>query len=165
MNEVPNGAIISKDRIALFIKLEEAYKRIKKSTELEISSEAVSEEYEFIDGTNEEKVERYKYSITQDLVMIQGEEDFEAFYEMWKKTPEVPEIKTEALIVYMFKGDSSSGYDAWHTDVNIIFEGMNGNDKKINFNLNLIKPEVGTATMAEGTPTFQKAKTMTAEKA
>lgn len=154
MNEVPAGAMISKDKISLFVKPEDAFKRIKKSTELEIASEAVSEEYEFIDGTSENKVEKYKYSITQDLAMIQGEEDFEAFYQLWLNTPNVPEIKMEAMIVFMFKGDASTGYDAWKTDVNVIFSGMNGNDKKINFDLNLIKPTVGKATMADGVPTF-----------
>lgn len=162
-DEVKIGTMIKKYMVGIFIDTSEladgsAYKRIKKSTELEIATEANTEEFDFIANVNpEELLKNYKISLAQDLVMIQGEDDFEFFFDKFYNIGVTPELKTKAMIVFMFKGDATSGYKAWETMANIMFDGMNGVDGKLNFNINFGDVTLGTATMADGTPTFRKA--------
>lgn len=162
-DEVKTGTMIKKYMVGVFIDTSEgadgsAYKRIKKSTELEIATEANTEEFDFIASVNpEELLKNYKISLAQDLVMIQGEDDFEYFFDKFYNLPVSPEVKTKAMIVFMFKGDASSGYKAWETTANIMFDNMNGVDGKLNFTLNFGDVALGTATMAAGTPTFEPA--------
>lgn len=162
-DEVKTGTMIKKYMVGIFIDTSEGgdgtgYKRIKKSTELEIATEANTEEFDFIANVNpEELLKNYKISLAQDLVMIQGEEDFEYFFDKFYNLPKAPEVKAKAMIVFMFKGDKTSGYKAWETTANVMFDNMNGVDGKLNFTLNFGDIALGTATMADGTPTFRKA--------
>lgn len=162
-DEVKTGTMIKKYMVGVFIDTSEGgdgtgYKRIKKSTELEIATEANTEEFDFIANVNpEELLKNYKISLAQDLVMIQGQDDFEYFFDKFYKLPVAPEVKAKAMIVFMFKGDKTSGYKAWETMANIMYNNMNGVDGKINFTLNFGDVILGTATMADGTPTFRKA--------
>lgn len=162
-DEVKTGTMIKKYMVGIFIDTSEGgdgtgYKRIKKSTELEISTEANTEEFDFIANVNpEELLKNYKISLAQDLVMIQGQDDFEYFFDKFYNLPVAPEVKAKAMIVFMFKGDKTSGYKAWETTANVKFDNMNGVDGKINFTLNFGDVILGTATMADGTPTFRKA--------
>ena len=166
VDEVKSGTMIKKYMVGIFIDTSKgadgsAYKRIKKSTELEIATEANTEEFDFIASVNpEELVKNYKISLAQDLVMIQSEDDFEYFFDKFYNLPIMPEIKTKAMIVFMFKGDNSTGYKAWQTEASVMFDNMNGVDGKLNFTLNFGDIELGTAKMSDGTPTFEKAGTM-----
>ena len=162
-DEVKTGTMIKKYMVGIFIDTSEGgdgtgYKRIKKSTELEIATEANTEEFDFIANVNpEELLKNYKISLAQDLVMIQGGDDFEYFFDKFYNLPKAPEVKAKAMIVFMFKGDKTSGYKAWETTANVMFDNMNGVDGKLNFTLNFGDIALGTATMADGTPTFRKA--------
>lgn len=163
-DEVKTGTMIKKYMVGIFIDTSEgadgsAYKRIKKSTELEIATEANTEEFDFIANVNpEELLKNYKISLAQDLVMIQGEDDFEYFFDKFYKLPVAPEVKTKAMIVFMFKGDKTNGYKAWETTANVMFDNMNGVDGKLNFTLNFGDITLGNAKMSAGTPTFELAK-------
>ena len=162
-DEVKTGTMIKKYMVGIFIDTSEGgdgtgYKRIKKSTELEIATEANTEEFDFIANVNpEELLKNYKISLAQDLVMIQGEEDFEYFFDKFYNLPVAPEVKAKAMIVFMFKGDKTNGYKAWETTANVMFDNMNGVDGKLNFTLNFGDITLGTATMAGSTPTFEPA--------
>lgn len=162
-DEVKTGTMIKKYMVGVFIDTSEGgdgtgYKRIKKSTELEIATEANTEEFDFIADVNpSELVKNYKISLAQDLVMIQGQDDFEYFFDKFYNLPVVPEVKAKAMIVFMFKGDASSGYKAWETMASIMYDNMNGVDGKLNFTINFGDVTLGTATMSDGTPTFKKA--------
>lgn len=162
-DEVKTGTMIKKYMVGIFIDTSEGgdgtgYKRIKKSTELEIATEANTEEFDFIADVNpSELVKNYKISLAQDLVMIQGQDDFEYFFDKFYNLPVVPEVKAKAMIVFMFKGDKTSGYKAWETTANVMFDNMNGVDGKLNFTLNFGDITLGTAKMASGTPTFEPA--------
>ena len=151
--------MIKKNQIGIFFKVDGVYKRIKKSTELEIATESNTEEFEFIADVNPtEMVKNYKISLSQDLVMIKGEDDFEFFYEKFYNLPLVPEVKVDTMVVFMFDGTSSTGYKAWETTSTIIYDNMNGVDSKINFGINFGGTiDLGTATMVDGVPTFTKA--------
>lgn len=138
---------------------ESAYTRIKKSTELEISIEANTEEEDYIaDERPTNSLNNYAITLSQDLTMYKGEPDFEYFYEKaYNAVPKNEEVKAKALIVFMFDGDKTAGYKAWETDANILFTSINGVDSKINFDIEFGNMRIGTAKMAEGTPTFTEA--------
>ena len=157
--EVPVGQTVKKYMIGLFVYVTDAYKRIKKSTTLEIVLEPNTEEYDFIADMNPTEIlKNYKVSLAQDLTMIKGEEDFEYFWEQLYNLPKVPEVKTKVMIAFMFDGDKSAGYRAWETDAQIMFDNINGVDSKINFTINFGGTiRLGTATMSDGTPTFAPA--------
>ena len=165
-DEVKTGTMIKKYMVGIFIDTSESgdgtgYKRIKKSTELEIATEANTEEFDFIADVNpSELVKNYKISLSQDLVMIQGQDDFEYFFDKFYNLPVAPEVKAKAMIVFMFKGDKTSGYKAWQTEASVMYDNMNGVDGKLNFTLNFGNIELGIAKMSSGTPTFEKAGTM-----
>lgn len=144
--------------IGLFLMVESVYKRIKKSTELELAVEANTEEQDFIaDKTPTEILQNYTVSLPQDLTMIKGEEDFEYIYEQfYNAIPDNTEVKTKCLIAFMFDGDKTAGYKAWETDCNILFEGMNGVDSKINFTINFGDIRKGLAKVTDGTITFEE---------
>ena len=64
--------------IGLFLQMGESYKRIKKSTTLDIAFNSETETYDFIADKNPtESLKNYSPQISQDLTMIKGEDDFE----------------------------------------------------------------------------------------
>lgn len=156
--EVAVGSTIKKYMIGLFVQVEDAYKRIKKSTTLELALEANTEEQDFIADVNPTEIlKNYKISLEQDLTMIKGEEDFEYFYEKFFNLPNAPEVKTKAMIVFMFDGDKTAGYKAWETDANIMFTSLNGVDSKLNFTINFGGTiRVGLAKNADSQITFEE---------
>ena len=148
--------------IGLFLQMGESYKRIKKSTTLDISFNSETETYDFIADKNPtESLKNYSPQISQDLTMIKGEDDFEYIYEkMMDSVPNNEEVNTKALIVFMFDGDKTKGYKAWEVDTKLIFDTLSGVDSKINFNINFASDiSVGIAKVADGAVTFTEGTT------
>ena len=133
------------------------YKRIKKSTTLDIAFNSETETYDFIADKNPtESLKSYSPQISQDLTMIKGEDDFEYIYEkMFNSVPNNEEVNTKALLVFMFDGDKTKGYKAWEVDAKLIFDTLSGVDSKINFNINFASDiRVGIAKVADEAVTF-----------
>lgn len=66
--------------IGLFLEMGTGYKRIKKSTTLDISFNSETETYDFIADKNPtESLKSYSPQISQDLTMIKGEDDLNIF--------------------------------------------------------------------------------------
>lgn len=157
--EVAVGSTIKKYQIGLFVQVADAYKRIKKSTTLELAVEANTEEQDFIaDKTPTDILKNYSVSINQDLTMIKGEDDFEYFWEQfYNSIAKNEEVKTKAMVVFMFDGDVTVGYKAWETDAKIMFSSLNGVDSKINFDINFGDIRLGLAKSADSQITFEEA--------
>lgn len=158
--EVAVGQTVKKYMIGLFLEVESAYKRIKKSTQLELTVEAETETQDFIaDVSPTDMLRNYKVSIPQDLTMIKGEEDFEYIWECYyNDVPGNVETTTKCMIAFMFDGDKTTGYKAWETDAKLLFESLNGVDSKINFTINFGGTiRKGLAKNADGTITFEEA--------
>ena len=67
---------------------------------------------------------------------------------------------TKALVVFMFDGDASAGFKAWETDAIITIDEMNAVESTITFNVMFNgTTRKGTATMADGKPTFSEVST------
>ena len=159
--------MIKKHQIGLFVDTSTtstaAYKRIKKSTELTISMEAETEEYDYIaDESPTTELKEYKPEIEQPLKMIKDEDDFEYFFDMFYNMKTGEEAKTTAIVAFMFDvtetgtGTVTKHYKAWKVPVTVVFNELNATDSELNFNLNFGGTVAkGYVTMSDGVPTWE----------
>ena len=152
--------MVKKHQIALFLNTSTtgtaAYKRIKKSTELTISLNPETVDYDYIaDESPTTELDKYKPSINQPLTMYEGEDDFDYIFSLFKNMSVGNDAKTKVMVVFMFDGDATNGYTAWESDCVISITEMNGVASTITFSI-LFGGTVskGTATISAGVPTF-----------
>lgn len=99
-------------------------------------------------------VNYYKPTLPQELQANKGDPAFDFLYEMMYNLPTGEDIKVPVLIV--FAGGAES-YKAWLCDASIILKDFNTVEEKILFDININGITRGTATVADGVPTFTKA--------
>lgn len=99
-------------------------------------------------------VNYYKPTLPQELQANKGDPAFDFLYEMMYNLPTGEEIKVPVLIV--FAGGTES-FKAWLCDASIILKDFNTVEEKILFDININGITRGTATVADGVPTFTKA--------
>lgn len=117
--------------------------RIKKSTELTIAMNPETEEFDYIsDPAPTTELKEYKPSIEQPLKMIEGEPDFQFFWEMFKARKVGNDAKKELMLVYMFDKSNEGTeqapdyyYAAWKVMTTVTFDEMNCNDSQLQFTL------------------------------
>lgn len=110
------------------------WKRIKKSTELTISMNPETEDFDYIADENPTtELMKYKPSIDQDLTMYKGEPDYEMMWPYFYEARTGSEAHKECMIVFMQEGDTTSGYSAWKTDSVISVQDLNAVESKLNF--------------------------------
>lgn len=101
----------------------------------------------------------YKPTLPQELQANKGDDAFDFLYDMFYNLPTGEEIKKPVLIV--FAGGTASGetttFRAWLCDASIILKDFNTVDEKILFDINFNSITKGTATVADGVPTFTAA--------
>lgn len=159
--------MIKKHLIAVFINSGTAsapeWTRIKKSTELTLSMNPETEDVDYIaDESPTTELSEYKPSIEQPLKMIEGEADFEFFWDRFYSMAVGNDARTQYLIVFMFDKTGtgeSAAYRAWNGDCIISFNELNAVDSELSFDLmfgGTVKK--GTATVTgtapDYTPTF-----------
>lgn len=155
-DEMANNTVIKSEDIAIFVKGDTNYFRLSKTTELEITSDTETEEKKFIADKNTTVFSKSTtLSLTNDLYTIKGEDDYEFFYNKWKKLVEETPEAVEVLIVFKAHGNSTEGYDAWQsTDTQIVFSSYNAVDSTLNFDFNFGTITLGKVKIASGQPTF-----------
>ena len=143
------GIFILNPKITKFI-------QIKKSTELTISMNPDVEEKEYIADKNASKeLKAYAPQIDQPLTMLENEEDFKYFFDLFFKQAPGEDAKTKCLIVFKFQGNPTDGYKAWQTDCLIEFNEMNTYDSNLEFSIDFAgDTEKGVVKMVDGEPTF-----------
>ena len=156
--------MIKKHQIALFFDSgtepsSPTWKRIKKSTELTLSFNPETEEFDYIADENPTtELTKYAPSLEQPLKMYEDEPDFNFFWEKCYNLPTGTSAKVPMLIVFMF-GASGSGpeaeYKAWKVDCMVSFNEMNGVDSELNFEL-LFGGNIdrGTVTVTGSSPDY-----------
>lgn len=136
--------MIKKHQIALFFDTEAepstpSWKRIKKSTELTLSFNPETEEFDYIADENPTtELTKYVPTLEQPLKMYEDEPDFEYFWEKCYNLPTGSAARVPMLIVFMFGAEgsgSSAAYKAWQVDCMVSFNEMNGVDSELNFEL------------------------------
>lgn len=131
--------------------------RIGKSTVFDLVLNAQTEENNFIeDEMATTDVTRYAPSLAQELQCNKGDAAFDYLYNMFFNLPTGEGVKKNLLIV--FAGDigtsGSPKFNAWDTVSTLILDHFDSVAEKIYFSFSISKITRGTATVADGTPTF-----------
>lgn len=151
--------MIKKHQIGIFVDSSNTstpnYVRIKKSTELTLSMEAETEDYDYIADENPTtELTSYKPEIEQPLKMIKDEADFEYFWDMFYNLKVGEDAKTTAIVAFMFdksEQGTKTYYKAWRVSSTVVFNEMNAVDSELNFNLNFGGTvEKGYVTVVDG---------------
>lgn len=155
--------MVKKHLIGLFLntgtKDAPVWTRIKKSTELTISMNPETEEYDYIaDESPTTELIKYKPSIDQDLTMFKEEADYQMIWPYFYEMKVGSDAHVDCLVVFMQDGDATNGYSAWKTDSVLSVNDMNAVDSKLNFQILFGGTiEKGAATKADDVITFTKA--------
>lgn len=164
------STIVRKHEIGLFLDVApwtteahtSSYKRVKKGTELTLSLNPETVDYDYIaDEFPTTELDKYKPSIAQTLTMYQGEDDFDFVWDKFYNLSAGSDAKTKCMLVFMFDAETVgevTSYKAWEAECIISVNEINAVDKTIGFDI-LFGGDVvqGSATMAAGVPTFTAA--------
>lgn len=136
------------------------WKRVGKSTILELQLNAKTEDYEFIeDLTPTTELMYYKPDMDQELQTNKGDPAFDYIYGMVQTMPVGENAKSKTLFV--FPGDTTEGtgetYFAWQANTTIILDSLSFKDEKVKFKLayNTVTP--GSVVVTAGVPVFTAA--------
>lgn len=149
---------LTKDLFQLYIKTENNYARVGKSTVYELQFNPELETRDYIeDRTPTEELKNYKPTMAQEIALIQGDPAFDYLYGFLETLPTGESAKKEVLLLFptSVTGDGETkNFKAWKTLATISLNSLNTVDKKITFNLSFANIEHGTATVSAGQPTF-----------
>ena len=133
--------------------------RIGKSTVFDLVLNAVTEENDFIeDEMATTDITSYKPALAQELQCNKGDAAFDYLYDMFFNLPTGEEVKKNLLIVF----DGNTGtteapvFRAWNTQATLTLDHFDSVAEKIYFNFSINSIERGTATVAEGKPSYTK---------
>lgn len=155
--------MVKKHLIGLFLntgtKEAPVWTRIKKSTELTISMNPETEEFDYIaDESPTTELMKYNPSIDQDLTMFREEADYKMIWPYFYEMKVGSDAHIDCLVVFMQDGSAEDGYSAWKTDSVLSVNDLNAVDSKLNFQILFGGTiEKGTATKADDVVTFTKA--------
>lgn len=132
--------MVKKHLIGLFLntgtKSVPAWTRIKKSTELTISMNPETEDFDYIADENPTtELKKYKPTIDQDLTMYKEEPDYKMLWDYFYQMKTGSDAHVDCLVVFMQEGNPTTGYSAWKTDSVISVQDLNAVDSKLNFQI------------------------------
>lgn len=148
---------MEKYQVFLYLKTQSGWQRMMKSTVLTLSMNPVTETYDYIsDESPTEELRRYKKSIDQDLSTVVGNPDFELVWDYYFNMKTGENAKTEVMIVYAGKpGTPASSFVAEKAEATVVVNNYDAVASKLNFSIMFGGTvQQGTATIADGTPTF-----------
>lgn len=132
--------MVKKHLIGLFLntgtKSVPVWTRIKKSTELTISMNPETEDFDYIADENPTtELKKYKPTIDQDLTMYKEEPDYKMLWDYFYQMKTGSDAHVDCLVVFMQEGNPTTGYSAWKTDSVISVQDLNAVDSKLNFQI------------------------------
>lgn len=131
--------------------------RIGKSTVFDLVLNAQTEENNFIeDEMATTDVMRYAPSLAQELQCNKGDAAFDYLYDMFFNLPTGEDVKKKLLIVFAGNTGTEDApkFKAWNTVSTLILDHFDSVAEKIYFSFTITSIERGTATVADGAPTF-----------
>lgn len=153
--------MVKKHLVGLFIDIgndvnNQDFRRIKKATELTISMNPETQTFDYIaDESPTTELDKYAPSIDQPLTMYEGEDDFKMLFNRYFYMNVGTEAHARVMLVYMFAGDTTSGYLAHESDCILQISEMNPVDSTLSMNITFGGTvRKGVATMENGIPTF-----------
>ena len=134
--------------------------RIGKSTVFDLVLNAQTEENNFIENEMvTTDITYYKPELAQELQSNKGDAAFDYLYDMFFNLPTGEDVKKNLLII--FDGNQGTeeapSFRAWNTQATLILDHFDSVAEKIYFKFNINSIERGTATVADGKPTYTKA--------
>ena len=101
-------------------------------------------------------VTRYAPSLAQELQCNKGDAAFDYLYNLFFSLPTGEDVKKNLLIVFAGNTgtDTAPKFKAWDTVSTLILDHFDSVAEKIYFSFTITKITRGTATVADGTPTF-----------
>ena len=129
--------------------------RVGKSTVFDYAFNPETETFDFIeDATPTELLKTYKPSMAQEIYLAEGDPAFDELFDMARGLPVGSDAVRPALIAYPKAGTAANSFLAMRAEATISFNNLNTVDRKLSFDLKFANIENGTATFAEGVPTF-----------
>lgn len=155
--------MVKKHLIGLFLntgtKDAPVWTRIKKSTELTLSMNPETEEFDYIADENPTtELMKYKPTIDQDLTMYKEEADYAMIWPYFYEMRTGSDAHVDCMVAFMQESATGGGYKAWKTDSIISVKDLNAVESKLNFQI-LFGGTVtkGTATKNDEVITFSEA--------
>lgn len=137
----------------------EDWARIGKSTVFDLVLNAQTEDNDFIeDEMPTTDVTYYKPELAQELQANKGDPAFDYLYDMFFNLPTGEDVKKTLLIVFAGNvgTEEAPNFKAWKTGASLILDHFDSVAEKIYFKFNINSIERGTATVADGKPTYTK---------
>ena len=132
--------------------------RIDKSTVFDLTLNAVTNDYDFIDDDNTvSELDKYQPSMDQEIMTVVGNPMYEYMENLFYNLPSGEDAKKPTLIVFPrnISSGSTASYHAWLCPKSTItIKNFNSQDKKIYWSINFNNITKGTATVNNGEPTF-----------
>ena len=148
-------AKITKNNYVPFLKIDNNYEQIDKSTVFELSIGEEEEDYDYICYANPvTEVKQNKPELPQEIVLDEENPIYNAVLDMIKTLPVGDDCLADFMLCFPDDTDGTfkSGADAWGCQATITEKTLNTVDGKITFT---IKPygdvTLGTYTITEGT--------------
>ena len=113
-----------------------------------------------------DEVTHYKPTMSQELQTIKGDKAFDHIYDMLYNLPTGEALKRDVLIIFAgnIGTDTDKKFKAWLVPASVVITNLNTVDEKILFDLNFGGTITkGTATVTDGKPVFEEAKTEATE--
>lgn len=132
--------MVKKNQIGLFLNTgtgaQPEWVRIKKSTELTVTMNPETEEFNYIADENPTtELKKYAPTIDQDLTMYKGEADYTMMWPYFFETKTGSDAHIGCMIVFMHEGDTKNGFSAWKTDAILSMQDLNAVEGKLNFQI------------------------------
>ena len=151
-----------KDQSMLFIDFSDTpstpeWKRVRKSTVFDLAFNPETDTQDYIDQRFPTDIlKSYKPSMDQETMLEEGDELFEAMFELMQSLPTGTSAIKPALFVFPKKAtDSATSFVAWKVDCTITFSNYNTVDRKLSFSLAFAGDiDYGSVAVSAGVPTF-----------
>lgn len=133
-----------------FIKINDEWKRVDKSTIGDYTANEVTEDFDYIDNDDTiTEVTGNNASIGLEIANIDGNPVYDYMEEMLVSLPTGEDAKVEYLFCFGGSGKKAQQGTATVTD-----KALSPTDQKITFTLSIVEKETGTYIVEDGVPTF-----------
>ena len=151
-----------KDQSMLFIDFSDTpstpeWKRVRKSTVFDLEFNPETETQDYIDQRfPTEIIKSYKPSMNQETMLEEGDELFEAMFELMQSLPTGTSAIKPALFVFPKKAtDPATSFVAWKVACTITFSNYDTVNRKLSFSLAFAGDiDYGSVAVSAGAPTF-----------
>lgn len=167
INTLAEGEQLQKYHVALLMNkgtsAAPSWVQIEKSTDNTITMNAETEDRDFIvDKSPTTVLKRYKPSLSEPVTMFKGNPDYEMLWEDFYKQKVGSAAVHELLVVFMNETAEGSGggteYKAWKYEAAFVLDNLNPVDGIMTVTINCNGTvDLGTVSVADGTPTFTAA--------